>query len=131
MAEAEISSKKFASVAARILDDKLAKDIVILGISGVSVLCDYFVIASGTSSTQVKALTEIAREKIKELFGRIPHGSENDTGNKWNLLDYGDVVVHILQEEQREAYALEKFWNHALKVARETWEKESEEFKAY
>lgn len=126
-----VESKKLASVIARILDDKQAKNIVILSISGVSVITDYFVIASGTSSTQVKALTGSVREKVKELFGRIPHGSENDDKNRWNLLDYGEVVVHIMHEEQRETYALEKFWNHALKLGREVWEKESEEYKVY
>lgn len=128
----EITSKKLASTIARILDEKLAKDIIILNISGVSVLSDYFVIASGTSSTQVKALTETLRERIKDLFdGRIPHGSENDVKNRWNLLDYGEVVVHIMHEEQRETYALEKFWNHALKMDRGVWEDESKEFSIY
>lgn len=131
MTMTETSSIKLASTIARVLDDKQAKDIIILNIAGVSVLCDYFVIASATSSTQVKALTESVREKIKELFARIPMGSENDDKNRWNLLDYGEVVVHIMHQEQRETYALEKFWNHALKVARPVWEKESEEFKVY
>jgi ribosome-associated protein len=128
---AEITSKKLASAIARILDEKLAQDIIILNISGVSVLTDYFVIASGSSSTQVKALTEAVREKIKDLFARLPQGSENDAKNKWNLLDYGDVVAHIMHQEQRETYALEKFWNHALKVDRKIWEEESKEFKVY
>jgi len=127
----EIDSKKLASAIARTLDDKLAKNIAILNISGVSVLSDYFVIASGTSSTQVKALTESVRERVKELFGRIPHGNENDSKNRWNLLDYGEVVVHIMHEEERETYALEKFWNHALKMSREVWEEESKEYATY
>ena len=54
-----------------------------------------------------------------------------DLKNRWNLLDYGDVVVHILHKEERETYALEKFWSHSLRVSREQWEKDSEEFSEY
>ena len=127
----EISSKKLSSVIARILDDSKADDIVILNVANVCVLSDYFVIASAQSSTQVKGLTSTVREKIKEYFGRIPAGDENDVKNRWNLLDYGDVVVHIMHFEQRETYALEKFWNHAFSVSEEEWMKESEEFSEY
>ena len=56
---------------------------------------------------------------------------ENDNKNRWNLLDYGDVIVHVLHRDERETYALEKFWNHALKMEREEWEKESEEYSEY
>lgn len=130
MAE-EISSKKLSSIVARVLDDKKASDIAVLNVANVCVLSDYFVIASATSSTQVKGLTSSLRERIKELFGRIPNGDENDLKNRWNLLDYGDVIVHIMLADVRESYALEKFWNHALKVSREEWEEESKEYSVY
>lgn len=127
----DISSDKFASVIARILDDKLAKDIKILNISNVSMLADYFVICSSDTSTQVKALTGYVREKVKEHFERIPIGEENDLKNRWNLLDYGDVVVHILHKQERETYAIERFWNHAFCVEEEEWMKKSEEYSDY
>lgn len=127
----EISSYKFASIIARILDDKLAKDITILNISNVSMLADYFVICSADTNTQVKALTENVRERIKHLFGRIPTGQENDLKNRWNLLDYGDVIVHVLHKDERETYAIEKFWSHAFKVDRNDWENESKEYSIY
>ena len=131
MTEKEISSKKLSSVIARILDDRKASDILILNVANVCVLSDYFVIASASSTTQVKGLTSSLREKIKELFNRIPNGGENDLKNRWNLLDYGDVIVHIMYNDERENYALEKFWNHALKVSREDWEEESKEYSVY
>lgn len=131
MTEKEISSKKLSSVIARILDDRKASDILILNVANVCVLSDYFVIASASSTTQVKGLTSSLREKIKELFNRIPNGDENDLKNRWNLLDYGDVIVHIMYNDERENYALEKFWNHALKVSREDWEEESKEYSVY
>jgi ribosome-associated protein len=127
----DISSNKLASIIARILDDKLGKDITILNISNVSMLADYFVIATGDSTPQVKALSYEVRDRIKQLFSRIPIRDENDNKNRWNLLDYGDVVVHVLHKEERETYALEKFWNHALKIDREQWEEESKEYSEY
>lgn len=126
-----ITSKKLASTIARLLDDSKAQDIVILNVANVCVLSDYFVIASAQSATQVKGLTSTVREKIKEFFGRIPAGDENDAKNRWNLLDYGDVVVHIMHFEQRETYAIEKFWNHAFKVEENEWLEESKEFSKY
>ena len=127
----EISSYKTACAVASVLDDKLAKDISILNISQVSVLADYFVICSADTPTQVKALTEYVRDRIKKWFNRIPIGEENDLKNRWNLLDYGDVVVHVLHREERETYAIEKFWNHALVVKPEEWAETAKEFSEY
>ena len=126
-----LTSYKFACIVARFLDEKIAKDISILNISNVSSFADYFVICSAQSNTQVKALTENLVDKVKQTFTRLPLGKENDVKNRWNLIDYGDVVVHILHQEDREAYAIEKFWNHAFSIPRETWLKESEEYSEY
>ena len=127
----EITSYKLACVIARILDEKLGKDITILNISNVSSFADYFVICSADASTQVKALTEAVKLRVRELFSRQAVRIENDMKNRWNLLDYSDVVVHILHKEEREWYAIEKFWNHAYSVSEEDWLKESEEYSEY
>lgn len=127
----ELNSEKLACVIARIIDDKLGKNISILNISKVSVLADYFVVCSADSSTQVRALSSLVREKIKDIFNRLPAGYENDMKNRWNLLDYGDVVVHIMHREERETYAIEKFWNHAFTLPEETWMEISEEYSEY
>ena len=113
--ENQIDSHKLACVIAQILDDKLGKDITILNISHVSSLADYFVIVSGDSTPQVKALMETV----------------NDMKNRWNLLDYGDVVVHILHKEERDNYALEKFWSHAFSITEEVWRKEASQYSEY
>ena len=126
-----LNSHKLACIVAQILDDKLGKDITILNISHVSSLADYFVIVSGDSTPQVKALMETVKDKIKKLFSRLPVRNENDLKNRWNLLDYGDVVVHILHKEERENYALEKFWSHAFSVSEEEWRKEASEYSEY
>ncbi len=129
--EKELDSKLLASVIARALDEKLGKDITILNISNVSSLADYFVIVTGDSTPQVKALMNNTKERIKELFSRSPVRFENDAKNRWNLLDYGDVVVHILHKEERQTYAIEKFWSNAFSIQEDEWKKLSEEYKEF
>ncbi len=127
----ELDSKKLACVIAGTLDDKLGKDITILNISNVSSLADYFVIVTGDSTPQVKALMENTKDRIKKLFGRSPLRMENDTKNRWNLLDYGDVVVHILHRDERETYAIEKFWSNAFSVSEDEWREISKEYSEF
>lgn len=129
--EKELDSKLLASVIARALDEKLGKDITILNISNVSSLADYFVIVTGDSTPQVKALMNNTKERIKALFSRSPVRFENDAKNRWNLLDYGDVVVHILHKEERQTYAIEKFWSNAFSIPEDEWKKLSEEYKEF
>lgn len=127
----ELDSHKFACVIAQFLDDKLGKDIVILNISNVSSLADYFVIVTGDSTPQVKALMETVKDNVKTKLGKLPLRVENDSKSRWNLLDYGDVVVHILHKEDRETYAIEKFWNHAYSVSEEEWREIGKEYSEY
>ena len=126
-----ITSQKFASSIARFLDDNKAKDIVILNVANVSSLSDFFIIATGSSTPHIRALTENVRKKIKDIFKRLPLGEESERMSKWNLLDYGEVVIHIMNQEQRDTYKIEKFWSHALTLDREVWEEESKEFAQY
>ena len=126
-----ITSEKLASVMARILDDNKAKDIVILNVANVSSLSDYFIIATGSSTPHIRGLTENLRKKIKDIFKRLPMGDECEKQSKWNLLDYGEVVVHIMSQEQRDIYKIEKFWSYALTLEREVWEENSKEFSIY
>ncbi len=127
----EIDSHKLACVVARILDDKLGKEISILNIGNVSSLADYFVIVTGDSTPQVKALMEAVKDSIKKLFNRTPLRMENDAKNRWNLLDYGDVVVHILHKEERQTYAIEKFWSNAFSISEDEWKEVSKEYGTY
>ena len=129
--ENTFNSEKFASVIARILDDNKAMDIVILNVANVCSLSDYFIIASGSSTPQIRGLTETVRKKVKDIFKRIPIGNEVEKQNRWNLLDYGEVVVHIMHTVERENYQIEKFWSHAMTLDREIWEENSKEFALY
>lgn len=127
----ELNSHKLACIIARVLDDKLAKNITILNISNVSSLADFFVIATADSTPHVKALMEEVKDRIKTLFSRLPARMENDAKNRWNLLDYGDVVVHILHKEERETYAIEKFWSNAFSISEDEWKETSKDYSQY
>ena len=127
----ELSSHKLACIIARVLDDKLAKNIAILNISHVSSLADYFVIVTGDSTPHVKALMEEVKDRIKKIFNRMPLRMENDARNRWNLLDYGDVVVHILHKDESETYAIEKFWNNAFSIPEDEWKEVSKDYSTY
>lgn len=127
----KLDSKKLACIIARILDDNLGKNIAVLNISNVSSLADYFVIVTGDSTPQVRALTENVTLKIKELFARHAMKVERDNKNRWNLVDYGDVVVHILHKDERETYAIEKFWSNAFCVDEQEWMEISKEYSRY
>ena len=99
----------------RVLDQKKALDIKVLKISELTVLADYFVICSATSTTAVRALCDYVEEEM-EKEGLASPQKEGKDGFKWLLMDYGDVIVHIFYEETREFYDLEKLWNDAEQV---------------
>lgn len=106
-------SKKLALEIAKIIDDKKGQDICVLNIEHVSSFADYFVIASGTSTRQVKAIADEIEDKLIEK-GIFPHHKEGyDTGT-WILLDYLSVVVHVFVEEERRFYHLERVWKDAI-----------------
>lgn len=94
------------------IDDKLGKDIAILNIRAVSSLCDYFVIATASSQRQVKAIADNVEDELTKL-GIEARGKEGYDSQVWVLLDYGDVMVHIFNEENRDFYNLEKLWKDA------------------
>lgn len=103
------------------IDDKLGEDIAILNIGKVSSLCDYFVIATGSSQRQVKAIADNVEDELTKL-GIEPKSKEGHGTQTWVLLDYGDVMVHIFNEENRGFYNLEKLWKDAPYVDVDTLE---------
>ncbi|MHB8171716.1 MAG: ribosome silencing factor [Thermincolia bacterium] len=98
--------------AARAAEDKKGLDVLILEITKISVVADYFVLTTGNSSTQVKAIADHVEEKLKEA-GIQPLRREGVREGRWILLDYGDVVVHVFQQEDRAYYNLERLWGDA------------------
>lgn len=97
------------------LDEKLAQDIEVIDVGEVTDLGDYFVIATGNSSTQVRALADAAEEKAKEEGFELHH-REGYRGESWILLDFGDVIVHVFDRESREFYGLEHLWEDGKKI---------------
>ena len=120
----QLDSYQTACLAAGLLDDKKAKDIVILDISRVSVIADFFVICWTDTSTQLKAISEVVLKDLKTKYNKLPLREERDARGKWYLIDFGDVIIHIMHKEDRNFYAIEKFWSHAFVVDKEDWEKE-------
>jgi iojap-like ribosome-associated protein len=114
-----MNAKEMVRLATQLLDEKKAEDIVVLDIQGVTALGDYFVIASGGSSTQVKALAEELEGKFSAQ-GVEPRRVEGDRSANWLLLDYSDVIVHIFYRETRDFYCLERLWGDAAQVDWET-----------
>lgn len=104
-----MTSLETAKLAAKALDGKKGLDIKIIRIDNISSIADYFVIATGTSNTHVKALADEVEFRLDEagLSVSAVEGQRNDT---WILLDYIDVVVHVFSEDAREYYNLERLW---------------------
>ena len=103
------TEKMMAQIACKAIDDKKGQDIKIIDILNVSVIADYFVIASGTNSNQVQAIVD----NVEEQLGRAGFEAKQIEGNRnssWILMDYGDVIVHVFDEENRLFYDLERIW---------------------
>jgi ribosome-associated protein len=111
--KAEIEA--LAKRAAAILVDNKANDVVVLGLKGVSDMTDFFVIASGTSDTHVRALGEHVQAELRPVGVRASH-VEGTTQGRWVLLDYFDFVVHIFHPTLRDFYRLERIWSDAKVV---------------
>ncbi len=104
-----------ATLAVKVLDKKQASDITCLKVTNLTILADYFIICSGNSSTQVKALADNVEDEFAKQ-GIHPTAREGRGGTDWLLLDYGDVIVHIFYKEMREFYGLDRLWDDAENI---------------
>lgn len=93
----------------KILDSKKAEDIQVIGITNLTIIADYFVIATGTSTTQVKSLADEVDFQLGQL-GIEPRGIEGVRAANWIVLDYSDIVVHVFYRDTRAEYQLERLW---------------------
>ncbi len=101
---------RLASVAVDALEEKKAVDVEVLKVTTKTTLADIFVVATGTSNTHIKTLADFVEEKLKEIHNITPHHIEGLDARNWVLLDYGDLVVHLMLEEDRMFYNLESLW---------------------
>ena len=111
-----LESIEKARLVVRAALDKKAKDVVVLELKGLSIISDYFVICSGESTTQVRSIVDNIEKKLREEALK-PSGIEGYNLNQWVLMDYGDVIVHVFEEETRLFYGLEKLWLDAPRIA--------------
>ncbi|MGA0933724.1 MAG: ribosome silencing factor [Pseudohongiellaceae bacterium] len=91
------------------LDDMKGRDIACLEVANITSITDYMVVATGTSSRHVNSLADEVQKKVKEAGGHVL-GSEGKGQSEWVLIDLGDVIVHVMQEESRKLYDLESLW---------------------
>lgn len=102
-------SKEMARIAWNALNDKKGEDIKIIDITGISVLADYFIIANGTNDSQVNALVDNVEEELHKA-GYPLKQREGRASGSWVLLDFGDIIVHVFDKENRLFYDLERIW---------------------
>ena len=108
-------AKEMAKIAFEALEDKKGEDVCAIDISAVSVLADYFVIANGNSDSQVRALVDNVEEKMHKAGYELKEQEGNNSGT-WVLLDYGDIIIHIFDRENRPFYNLERIWSDGKDV---------------
>lgn len=109
-----MTSLEKAKKIAEILDRKKAIDIVGIETKELTVVSDYFIVASGTSNTHVRSLADEIDDEMNKLGVEVDHIEGRATG--WILLDYNDVLVHVFQPESREYYNIERLWNDAARL---------------
>lgn len=108
--ENQVTSKALALQVCKALADKRGKDIVCLYVREKTDLCDYFVIASGSNAPQIRAMGERVEELVERELGLVPTRTEGVRDGRWAVVDYGDVIVHIFNDETRLFYHLERLW---------------------
>lgn len=116
-----LMSKEMAGIVYHALDEKKGEDIKILDISHISIMADYFIIASGGSQPQINALMENVQEKMNQAGYQVKR-IEGNRNSSWVLMDYGDVVVHVFNREDRLFYDLERIWCDGKNVSPESLE---------
>lgn len=107
---------KLAYAIAAAADERKGGNITLVQVGDVSYLADYFVIVTGFSTVQVRAITRSIEATLEEDHNRRPLRVEGQMEGNWILMDYGEVIVHVFMPEAREFYDLEAFWGHANQV---------------
>lgn len=110
-----VQAKEMAKIAYHALDEKKGEDIRIIDIVGISVLADYFIIANGSSESQVQAMVDNVEEEMHKAGYSLKQREGYGSGN-WVLLDFGDVIVHVFDKENRLFYDLERIWRDGKNI---------------
>jgi len=106
-------SQEMVEIITEALLSRKGKDITLLDVSELTTLTDYFVVCHGTSDVQIKALADAVEEDMREKTGEKAWKKEGLQGRSWVILDFVNIVVHILSKEKRDFYGIERMWNDA------------------
>ncbi len=109
-------SLKMVKIAYKALDDKLAEDVKVIDIRGISVVADYFIIADGTNKNQVQAMVDNVQEELFKAGYEMKQMEGYRQGN-WVLLDFSDIIIHIFDKENRLFYDLERIWRDGKDIS--------------
>lgn len=112
-------AKEMAKLSYQALEEKKGEDIKIIDIAEISVLADYFIIANGTNANQVNALVDSVEEALSKAGYDVKQREGYGLGN-WVLLDFGDIIVHVFDKENRLFYDLERIWRDGKAIAPES-----------
>jgi len=113
-----INTKEKAQIAAKAAEDKKAENVKILNVHDLTIIADYFVICSGNSEPQIKAIAENIEEKLEENESQIQRKAGNQE-SRWILLDYADVIVHVFHKKKRKYYDIERLWADAEEILKQ------------
>jgi ribosome-associated protein len=111
-----MDSKKLALLCRDLAENRKAENVVVLDVTEVSSITDYFVIATGTSEPHLRAIVDEITEKLREDHDLTPKSHDGSIHTSWIVLDYFDVIVHVMRADVREHYKLEDLWGDAPKV---------------
>ena len=111
-----MNSKKLAQLCSEFADNRKAENIAVLDVRKVSSVTDYFVVASGTSEPHLRAIVSEITDKLRDEYDLRATRVDGHTGGAWVVLDFFDVIVHVMRSDVRERYDLESLWGDAAKV---------------
>ena len=112
----DMDSKKLALLCRNLADNKKAEDILVLDVRSISSITDYFVIASGSSEPHLRAIAEEITDTLKEEHALAPRAMDGTLQTGWLVLDFFDVIVHVMRNDVRHRYDLESLWGDAPRV---------------
>ena len=120
----ELNDLDFAFIAANAADEKKGENILLLDVSKLTVISDYFLIVTAKSTPQIEAISKHIEETLSNLNYHLV-SREGFVNSNWIVLDFGNFVAHIMNEKERSYYKLEKFWSNGIVIDKKKWEKVS------
>ena len=111
-----MDSKKLAMLCRDLADNKKAEDLLVMDVKNISSITDYFVIASGSSEPHLRAISDEITETLKDEHGIIPSAQDSNLQTGWVVIDFFDVIVHVMRSDVRKRYDLESLWGDAPQV---------------